>query len=246
VKVNGGRSGAFFYKTADQEFIIKTISREELQTFRLIIQDYTERITSKEGSMLTKVFGIFKIKIEKTNTFRIMLMENLASRLSSPIYFDLKGSKSDRRVTNETFSDIALMSRNVVYKDLDFADNIGQITVSHEELVNIVRKLKGDAKFLEKYLIMDYSLLVMVENVRSLKSSLIDKTFIACHGKFLVFAGVIDFLQIYNIQKKLEHRYKKLKNQDSVQLSSIAPGPYRKRFIKMIKTVFLREELNLN
>jgi 1-phosphatidylinositol-4-phosphate 5-kinase len=244
VKLNGGRSGAFFYKTADQEFIIKTIKTEELQTFKSIIKDYTARITSNEGSMLAKVFGVFKIKIEKCNTFRVILMENLASRLISPIMFDLKGSRSDRKVSCKPFNDISLMERGTVYKDIDFDDNIGQISVSNEELTNILIKLKRDALMLEKHLIMDYSLLLMVENVTSLRNPLISKDFIASYENYIVFAGVIDFLQTYNIKKKLEHRYKKLKNIESILLSAISPIPYRKRFISMIKNIFIRETIN--
>jgi 1-phosphatidylinositol-4-phosphate 5-kinase len=244
VKVNGGRSGAFFYKTADQEFIIKTITEEELQTFKSIIKDYTERITSVEGSMLAKVFGIFKVKIEKCRTFRVILMENLASRLENPIIFDLKGSKLDRQVSLNLYSDINLMSREKVYKDIDFAENVSQIFVSNEEMNSILIKIKKDAGMLEKHLIMDYSLLLIMENTSYLRNSLICKEFIARQDKFVVFAGVIDFLQTYNIKKQIEHRYKKLKNKNSVYLSAIAPIPYRKRFIRMLRNIFVIGILN--
>lgn len=244
VKSSGGRSGAFFYHTADHEFILKTITSEELQMFKLIIRDYCEHIISKEGSFLSKVFGIYKLKIEKTSTFRIILMENLASRLVNPILFDMKGSRSDRRVEDRVYTDLNDMSREVVYKDLDFEDNVSAIGVTNEEFSLIVGKLKRDSRLLEKHMIMDYSLLVMIEKVTSLRNTLINKDFVAIHSGFIVFIGIIDFLQTYNTKKKLEHRYKKLKNKDSIDFSSIAPIPYRKRFISMIKNIFQPERIN--
>ena len=212
--------------------------------FKLIIRDYCEHIISKEGSFLSKVFGIYKLKIEKTSTFRIILMENLASRLVNPILFDMKGSRSDRRVEDRVYTDLNDMSREVVYKDLDFEDNVSAIGVTNEEFSLIVGKLKRDSRLLEKHMIMDYSLLVMIEKVTSLRNTLINKDFVAIHSGFIVFIGIIDFLQTYNTKKKLEHRYKKLKNKDSIDFSSIAPIPYRKRFISMIKNIFQPERIN--
>ena len=212
--------------------------------FKSIIRDYSDHIISDEGSFLSKIFGIYKLKIEKTSTFRIILMENLASRLVNPIIFDMKGSKSDRRVVNQVYPDLKEMRRDIVYKDLDFQDNVSQISVTHEEYCLILNKLKRDSSLLEKHMIMDYSLLVMIENVSSLRNTLISKTFVATHDGYIVFIGVIDFLQTYNAKKKLEHRYKKLKNQDSIHFSSIAPTPYRKRFISMVKNIFQRERIN--
>jgi 1-phosphatidylinositol-4-phosphate 5-kinase len=244
VKTSGGRSGAFFYFTADHEFVLKTITSEELHIFKSIIKDYKNHITDKQGSLLSKVFGVFKLKIDKSSTFRIVLMENLASRLIDPIIFDMKGSKSDRHASFSVYADINRMRRDKVYKDIDFSDNIGHISVTQEELNNLLSKLKRDAHLLEKHMIMDYSLLLMIENINCLRNTMINKTFVASYGKFIVFAGVIDFLQTYNTKKKLEHRYKKLKNQESIHFSSIAPTPYRKRFIRMVKNVFKREEIN--
>ena len=212
--------------------------------FKLIIRDYSEHIISNEGSFLSKVFGIYKLKIEKTSSFRIILMENLASRLTSPILFDMKGSRSDRRVEDRVYGNLNDMSRDVVYKDLDFEDNVSSINASHEEFNLIVARLKRDSRLLEKHMIMDYSLLVIMEKATSLRNTLINKAFVATHSGFIVFIGIIDFLQTYNTKKKLEHRYKKLKNKDSIDFSSIAPTPYRKRFISMIKNIFQPEKIN--
>lgn len=244
VKSSGGRSGAFFYFTADHEFIIKTITSEELVVLRSMIKDYCDHIISAEGSFLSRIFGIYKIKIDKTRTFRIILQENLTSRLSNPVLFDMKGSTTDRRVSAFTFKEINDMPRDVVYKDIDFAENVRYFTVSAEEQSNILTKLTRDTKLLKKYLIMDYSLLIMVEKVTSLKNTLIEKHFVATHNSYIVFIGIIDYLQTYNTKKKLENKYKKLKNHNTMQLSAISPKPYKKRFLGMARGVFRRENVN--
>lgn len=244
VKSSGGRSGAFFYFTADREFIIKTITSEELVVLRSMVRDYCDHLISAEGSFLSKIFGIYKIKIDKTKTFRIILQENLTSRLGNPVLFDMKGSTADRRVSAFTFKEINDMPRDVVYKDIDFAENIRYFTVTVEEQTNILTKLTRDTKLLKKYLIMDYSLLIMVEKVKSLRNSLVEKHFVTTHGSYIVFIGIIDYLQTYNTKKKLENKYKKLKNHNTMQLSAISPKPYKKRFLGMAKSIFKRKKVN--
>lgn len=244
VKSSGGRSGAFFYFTADREFVLKTVTSEELILLRSMIKDYCDHVSDQEGSYLSRIFGIYKIKIDKTSTFRMILMENLASRLSTPVIFDMKGSTTDRRVSVNTFKEISDMPRNVVYKDVDFAENVGYFKVTGEESQNILPKLERDTKLLKKHMIMDYSLLIMMEKVKSLRNTLVEKNYVATHGSYIIFIGIIDFLQTYNTKKKLEHNYKKLKSNKNVQLSAISPKPYKKRFLTMANKIFRREAVN--
>ena len=62
-KNKGGNSGSFFYFTSDKRFIIKSLNRDE--KFILLgefLNDYAENLTS---SLLSRVYGVFKIKIGK-------------------------------------------------------------------------------------------------------------------------------------------------------------------------------------
>ncbi|XP_021767030.1 phosphatidylinositol 4-phosphate 5-kinase 10-like [Chenopodium quinoa] len=56
-----------------------------------------------------------------------------------------------------------------------------------------------------------------------------------------LFLGIIDFLQDYNVMKRLEHAYKSLQY-DSKTISSVNPNFYAARFQDFLSKVFLVEE----
>ena len=53
----------------------------------------------------------------------------------------------------------------------------------------------------------------------------------------VLYLGIIDILQDYNMSKKIEHAYKSLQF-DSVSISVVDPEFYSKRFLGFIQTVF--------
>lgn len=53
----------------------------------------------------------------------------------------------------------------------------------------------------------------------------------------VLYLGIIDILQEYNITKKIEHAYKSIQF-DSVSISAVDPEFYSRRFLDFIQTVF--------
>jgi 1-phosphatidylinositol-4-phosphate 5-kinase len=53
----------------------------------------------------------------------------------------------------------------------------------------------------------------------------------------VLYLGIIDILQEYNITKKIEHAVKSMQY-DSVSISAVDPEFYSERFLKFIQTVF--------
>lgn len=53
----------------------------------------------------------------------------------------------------------------------------------------------------------------------------------------VLYLGIIDILQNYNMSKKIEHTYKSLQF-DSVCISAVDPTFYSKRFLGFIQKVF--------
>lgn len=234
---SGGRSGAFFFFTIDRQFIIKTITLEELHVFKSIIAQYTERITSSSGSYIAKIFGIFKIKKDKNNHAYIIIMENIGSITENPLIFDMKGSTLDRKVLkNLDVKDIEGLDKDRVYKDVDFFDLIGSFHLSKIEINSILSIIESDTLFLETFNIMDYSLLLILGNKKFVRGSIIANENHFFTRDLTVLMGIIDFLQTYNMKKKIEGRYKKLRK-SNIDMSSIPPKPYRKRFLGMIKKI---------
>ncbi|XP_051145346.1 phosphatidylinositol 4-phosphate 5-kinase 7-like isoform X2 [Andrographis paniculata] len=56
----------------------------------------------------------------------------------------------------------------------------------------------------------------------------------------VLYLGIIDILQEYNVKKKLEHRFKSLKF-DPLSISVVEPKAYSKRFISFLEKIFPRD-----
>ena len=70
----GGRSGSFFFFTYNRKFLIKTISPGELKLFSKLLPGYTNRLL--EGSLISRILGVFSIKLAGIVAIHIILMEN--------------------------------------------------------------------------------------------------------------------------------------------------------------------------
>lgn len=53
----------------------------------------------------------------------------------------------------------------------------------------------------------------------------------------VIYLGIIDILQEYNISKKIEHAYKSIQY-NSLSISVVEPQLYSERFLKFIQTIF--------
>ena len=53
----------------------------------------------------------------------------------------------------------------------------------------------------------------------------------------VLYLGIIDILQEYNITKKIEHAYKSIQF-DSISISAVDPTFYSQRFLEFIQKVF--------
>lgn len=53
----------------------------------------------------------------------------------------------------------------------------------------------------------------------------------------VLYLGIIDILQEYNMTKKIEHAYKSLQF-DPLSISAVEPKLYSKRFIEFLEKVF--------
>ena len=99
---SSGKSGSFFYYTADGKYMLKTISRTEFRFFKRILKNYYKHIEENDETMITRIYGLHKMiffrknrKTEKTLYFCIM---NNVFNTSKEIHkrYDLKGSTQGR------------------------------------------------------------------------------------------------------------------------------------------------------
>lgn len=53
----------------------------------------------------------------------------------------------------------------------------------------------------------------------------------------VLYLGIIDILQEYNMSKRVEHAVKSLKF-DPLSISAVDPNSYSKRFVKFLESIF--------
>jgi 1-phosphatidylinositol-4-phosphate 5-kinase len=257
-----GKSGALFYKSTDDKFLIKTISKQEGHYFQDILAQYYNHIMMHHDTFLPRFFQLFRIKTNRGRSIRMVVMHNiLPSNLNITERFDLKGSTFGRRTADEL-----RQSESVTLKDLDFVEMGKRIIVGPSLKQRVFRQLSLDCTFLQTNKLMDYSLLVGISplspDLRALRrtqeaeysrkmASFLAKspppsttlfTFDgALEGKnhegepILIYCGIIDILQEYSMIKQMEHLFKGTKF-DKHTISAVAPDQYSMRFTDYLKT----------
>jgi 1-phosphatidylinositol-4-phosphate 5-kinase len=89
-----GKSGSFFFFSHDKQFIVKTMTKSDLKTFKKIFRCYFSTICSRPNSLLARIYGIYTIKMENIVPVSLMVMGNSKKANDKLVehVFDLKGS----------------------------------------------------------------------------------------------------------------------------------------------------------
>ena len=96
-----GKSGSFFFFSHDRKFIIKSMNDEELAIFLKALPDYFKHMKENSSSLIARIYGVFKVKMEDLVPVNLLLMANTIRCDSSKKIqnvFDLKGSMVNRNV----------------------------------------------------------------------------------------------------------------------------------------------------
>ena len=231
-----GRSEATFIHSQNQQFLLKSMNLEEISKLKEILSSYHEHMMKYcKNTLLCWFLGCWtldrsdwalppKCFILMSNSFPVGIqMDEL---------YDLKGSLAGRLSTEGETS----------RKDQDWL-NVGRRIVPNvaEEGRRVFRQLALDVTFLESCDVMDYSLIVGVENVvaavahAATTSKQSSRRVGRCRGSggvrlegetiyqmgVVYYMGIIDFLQPFNARKKLESSFKSLGNMLGGLLSNI-------------------------
>lgn len=159
-----GASGSFFFFSFDRKFIIKTMTDEELHFFLKILPDYELHLKENPDSIISRMYGVYTIRMEKIATVHLMLMSNtLNFRNSEAIerIFDLKGSTVSREVKIHATTKKTATLKDTNFLNIQKSDEI--FSFMGEDCHKLRRILAADVKFLKDHGIMDYSLLLSAE-----------------------------------------------------------------------------------
>ncbi|XVF02830.1 hypothetical protein REPUB_Repub04eG0208000 [Reevesia pubescens] len=226
----GGKSNVYFAKSLDERFIIKQVQKTELESFYEFAPEYfkylTDSLSSGSPTCLAKVLGIYQVSIKhlkggKETKMDLMVMENLFFGRSISRVYDLKGSARSRYNPDSS-------GTNKVLLDINLLETLRTepIFLGSKAKRSLERAIWNDTSFLASVAVVDYSLLVGVDEER----------------KELVL-GIIDFMRQYTWDKHVETWAKAsgiiLGGPKNASPTIISPKQYKKRFRKAMNTYFL-------
>lgn len=225
---SGGKSGSTFLKTRDDRFIVKQLSKVEMDSlfkFAPAYFDYMSKaLFQKLPTVLTKIFGFYRISYKNSVTGKSVrldcfVMENLFYDRKFKHIFDLKGSTRNRHVQSTGKQNEVLLDDNLI----EYIQS-SPLYIREPSKRLLRAALWNDTLFLSKLNVMDYSLLLGIDLER----------------KELVI-GILDFVRTFTWDKKLESWVKETaflgggRNEPTI----ISPGQYKGRFREAMERYFL-------
>ncbi|AQZ11038.1 FAB1 (YFR019W) [Zygosaccharomyces parabailii] len=227
---SGGKSGSGFLKTLDGRFIIKELSHAELDAFIKFAPSYFEYMAQAMfhdlPTALAKAFGFYQIQVKssisgsKNYKMDVIIMENLFYEKNPTRIFDLKGSMRNRHVEQTGKQNQVLLDENMVEYIYE-----SPIHVREYDKKLLRASLWNDTLFLAKINVMDYSLVVGIDN----------------KGHTLA-VGIIDFIRTFTWDKKLENwvKEKSIVGGNSIKKPTVVtPKQYKNRFREAMERYIL-------
>lgn len=218
---SGGKSGSGFLKTLDDRFVIKQLSHAELDAFIKFTPSYFEYMAQAMfhdlPTTLAKVFGFYQIQVKssisgaKSYKMDVIIMENLFYERKTTRIFDLKGSMRNRHVEQTGKENEVLLDENMIEYIYE-----SPIHVREYDKKLLKASLWNDTLFLAKMNVMDYSLVVGIDN----------------EGHTLT-VGIIDFIRTFTWDKKLENWVKEkglVGGSGTKKPTVVTPKQYKTRF----------------
>lgn len=239
----GGKSGAAFSKTQDGRFVVKCISRTELQMFLDIALEYFKYLADsyafKKPTVLCKILGIYQVGYHNKATGKkimeqVVVMENVFHDRNITRVFDLKGSSRARYTATEFTEDFdtalfkrrdarfnkSQIPRRQPNSQVLMDDNFMELTkgqpfpMKHLANIYLQKAVENDTDFLSFVNIVDYSILVGIDE-----------------NNFEVVVGIIDYMRQYDIIKRVERMGKSVGMiAGQAEPTIIQPSQYKKRF----------------
>lgn len=220
----GGKSKVFFAKTLDDRFIIKQVTKTELESFLVFAPEYFKHLTNSlctgSPTCLAKILGIYQVTVKHSKGAKdvkmdLMVMENLLFGRTATRIYDLKGSLRNRYNTD---SSGVLLDQNFIEAMLT-----SPVFVGNKAKHLLERAVWNDTAFLTSINVMDYSLLVGVDEERR-----------------ELILGIIDYMRQYTWDKHLETWVKAsgILGGKNEAPTVISPREYKKRFRKAMSTYF--------
>lgn len=187
----GGKTKSVFLKTLDDRLVLKSLSPIETSAFLRFAPGYfsimAEALFHDLPSVIAKMLGFYQVFIKNPLTgadvkLDLLVTENLFYDRSPTRIFDLKGSMRNRKIQSTGEQNEVLLDENMV----EFIFESPLFAREHSKKL-LRASVWNDTLFLARQNVMDYSLMIAVDETR----------------KELV-VGIIDCIRTYTWDKKLE------------------------------------------
>ena len=239
----------------DKKLIIKTITKNEKNTFiNIMLEEYHSRMRDTK-SILSHIYGVFKIQIGHRENYAILQrnMNDLFLK-SNVLTFELNGLKVDRQ--NIKKEDINLKKsvlfnkyKNIILKDVDLDITGIKFELNPYDGKNILLSICNDSIFLQKYNVIDYSLLIFVNKYsqKNFESHFGNSNVMHDVGKKYIFNFcIVDFLDTFNFEKKSEKFVNDFVGVFKVSIDKnfnlLDPQSYGVEFRKFAKKIIIYEK----
>ena len=160
MRKSAGKSGSFFISTDNQEYMIKTLKKDEFELIKKsFLKEYIKYIKKNPNSLICRIYGMYSLAQYGGTEVFVIVMRNVIGSLKNNIVakFDLKGSTINRELKELDMSKID----NGVMKDVNFNDIEFGILVNNDNILKINFTAQNDSTFLASMDLMDYSLFVV-------------------------------------------------------------------------------------
>ncbi|GMM39465.1 1-phosphatidylinositol-3-phosphate 5-kinase [Hanseniaspora uvarum] len=225
---SGGKSGSVFLKTSDDRFVLKELSHSEIDAFVQFAPNYfkymSESIYQKLPTAIAKIVGFFQIQLRNNDTgktvkFDCIITENLFYGKNNVRIFDLKGSMRNRHVQQTGKENEVLLDENMVEYIYE-----SPIFVREYDKKLLRASVWNDTLFLSKMNVMDYSLVIGIDN-----------------NNHKLIVGIIDCIRTFTWDKKLESwvKEKGLVGGGTKEPTVVTPKQYKNRFREAMERYIL-------
>jgi len=168
-----GKSGAFFYYTADGRYMMKTVTPKEFQLLKRMLKKYYDHIMKNRSTLICRFLGLHCLRVRKApkgakrlvqseKKLYFLVMGNMFNAIEIHRRYDLKGSWVGRETPHENRFD-----PSIALKDMDFKQANESIRVGKELKESIVQQIIDDSAFLRDNNVIDYSLLLGIHDIGS-------------------------------------------------------------------------------
>ena len=268
MEAGGGKGGMMMGFTKDELYIVKELNPTDHATMLKIAPEFLDHLM--QGSLLARIFAHFEHKghvyIVMNNWMpppRYHEAESKFDLKRNYSRYDLKGCADDKTLTKRGESVKAVHKRifnlhlwlgKLFWSDARKHYHEGKVhaaqvkfPVSKKDHADIVTKVSRDVAFLQKYQLMDYSLVVSY-HAAPRDPALLDAVFrgssdggsqpyigLQRTNASVIYVGIIDFLQDWNLKKVVAQCIKVAERNKA----TIPPRPYGDRFADFVKHKFV-------